>query len=209
MKEQADAMLGEYGILEALGEFGEVYIHGSYEMDLMVWPEIDIYVLIPGFQSRQVYSIMQKLHDRVPPQEVMIINQVDHERRYGPGGCVIVDYHILHRNTEWKLDLAVADKDAFNWVRNYNATLREKMSPTQHAIIKTIKQEAVNSPLYRRANWRFIHRPGFFYSGDIYHAVLEHGIADYDSFAAYLREKNGIDVKAGTEFRAEARGISA
>jgi hypothetical protein len=169
-------MLTECGIIDALKESGEPYIHGSYEMDLMTWPEIDIYLLIKDFQSRHLYNIIQRLHDCIPPKDVMIINQIDHERRYGPGGCIIVDYHFVYRNTEWKLDLAFADKDAYHWVHDYNASLLGRMNEQQHAIIKSIKQKAVHSPYYRRANWFFIQRGRFFYSGDIYRAVLDNGV---------------------------------
>lgn len=203
MKRLADAMLAEYGIIPALAQFGETYLHGGYEMDLMVWPEVDVYLLFTGFRSDQVYPVIQRLHECCPPSSVLVLNQVEHERRYGPGGCVIVDYRLVHAGLSWKLDLCMADKVSFAWVRDYNAALRQKMTPAQHAMIRNIKTVAVQSPHYRRANWEFIKRDRFFYSGDIYHAVLEHGVIDFDGFATHLERTRGfrldVESKAGTK----------
>ncbi|GEM_PF-5615342 len=197
IREEADRMLREYGILEALRVYGEPYLHGSYELDLMVWPELDIYLLVSGFQSRHVYKIIESMHDCVPPTDVLMTNKIDHASRFGPSGYVHIDYMLMHSDVEWKIDLGVVDKNKHQWpLREYNSGLLTRLTPELRSTIVDIKTKAVCSSLYRRSTWQLVERKGTFYSGDIITAVLDHGVADFDGFTKFLRSQRGIDFRS-------------
>jgi hypothetical protein len=74
MQQQADAILRECRIVETLGKYGDVHLHGSYKLGFMTWPEIDIWILSDDFQSSMAWDIIKDLATAVPPTHVHVIN---------------------------------------------------------------------------------------------------------------------------------------
>lgn len=108
MQNQADEILREQHAIEILGKYGDVHLHGSYKLDLMTWPEIDIWILSDDFQSSMAWDIIKDLANAVPPTHVHVINQFDHQLGRTPPDCISIDYRFLHEQVEWKLDICAS-----------------------------------------------------------------------------------------------------
>jgi len=78
-QQQADHMLRECRIVETLERYGDVFLHGSYQMGLMTWPEIDVWLLNDEFRSQQAWDIVGELAKTVSPTHIHVINQLDHD----------------------------------------------------------------------------------------------------------------------------------
>lgn len=193
MKEQANRMLLDCGIIETLSMYGEMYIHGSYEMDLMVWPELDIYLSIHNFQTIQIFKILDALHRCSPIKQILMFNQVDHQNCHGPKKAILIDLTIHHAGLDWKMDLAVGDTEHFGWVKNYNQRVKAKMTPALHQVLLEIKKQAVEHPMYKRQNWKLLTQHEYFYSHDLYEAVLLYGVKTYPEFLSHIKTNKLVD----------------
>ncbi len=48
LKAEANVLISDYGLGRVLSSFGDVWYRGSYEMNTMVWPDLDIHmVMVP------------------------------------------------------------------------------------------------------------------------------------------------------------------
>lgn len=195
MKKQANEMLAYYSIPSCLRKYGDLFVHGSYEMNVMVRPEIDYYLLSDRFTSNTVYACIKALNERVPAKTALVINQVDHEKSFNPVSGVLVEYKLMHKQREWTLDICFGEKDKFMpWIGKYNANLKKLFTPESHEDIMKIKTQATNSPLYKKSNFKLASASGSFSSNDIYIAVLDYKIRTYEQFVNYLSEKKGLDI---------------
>ena len=57
IKEKADRILRETGLLERLGEIGAPHVIGSYKMDMMAWNDLDIDVENANMSIEKLYGL--------------------------------------------------------------------------------------------------------------------------------------------------------
>lgn len=194
LEQTAGRLLNETKLLEKLRECGEPRVHGSLELRTMAWPEIDIYVGVPQPTMADVCALLAVVAKCVAVRDVHIINQVDFPKRYAAGGIMIVDVGIEWEKTEWKLDLALMPTAWMANAASFNARLLAEMTEEKRRRIVAIKQQAVASPWYRRKNWAYIERGNYFYSNDVYRAVLDGKANTYEEFRDLLKANRNIDL---------------
>ena len=61
IKKEADVFMKKFKLIEFLSDFGEVHIRGSYELDLMVDGDIDIYVVNKALTKDLAIEVLNKL----------------------------------------------------------------------------------------------------------------------------------------------------
>lgn len=61
IKNQADKLLNESCIIDFLSGYGDVHITGSYFLDLMFEPDIDIHIINKNFTKTKVIDVLNKL----------------------------------------------------------------------------------------------------------------------------------------------------
>jgi hypothetical protein len=52
IRQEADKLQHENKLLEILSQFGRPHISGSYELDLMTWRDLDIYLQSEGIDEK-------------------------------------------------------------------------------------------------------------------------------------------------------------
>lgn len=224
LKREADALLKEHQIVEALSRFGDTTIHGSYDLDLMVWPELDIVVFAEGLQSSLCWDLLKALHERSPATVAMVINHCDYRLDTVMPGSVLIDYRIWRQDIEWKLDIALAPMPktstagltkVSDWIvhhgdpRAYNAMVRSRMDANSHKLIYRIKTAFIHSNYYRRMRWVFTPPERYFGTHDIYSAVFDHGVSSPQEFVRYLASSRGIDLASDPALSAQGFVIDA
>ena len=185
-------LLEETKVMDRLRQVGEPKVHGSLELRTMAWPEMDIYVGVAKPTMADVCATLTQLATCVVMRDVHIINQVDFPKRYATGGIMIVDVGIEWEKVEWKLDVALMPAEWMANAMSFNARLLAEMTEDKRRRIVAIKQRAVESPWYRRKNWAYIERGNYFYSNDIYRAVLDGKVTTYEEFRVLLQTTRNI-----------------
>lgn len=194
LKQLADEMLNEFQLVERLRKFGEVRLHGAYEMDLMTWPEIDVWLLNSDVKSEMTWQMIGDLACVVPPTHVHVVNQLDHSLSMTPPDSITIDYRFIWRNVEWKLDICVGSYQRHIGGLAYLDQVKPQLMPEKREAILAIKQLATASPVYRKSRWKYVNGRSQFKSIDIYRAVLVDGVRTPREFADYLWRHARIEV---------------
>lgn len=104
LREEADSLLHDFGLLASLKRYGEVHPVGSYRMNMMVWRDLDVDLACDSISPEMMYSISAEINNRLNPYRF--------EGRYGVGenrsfyGC-----ETAVTGTCWNLDLWFLPKD--------------------------------------------------------------------------------------------------
>ena len=188
LRAEATAILGEGGLYDLLQTFGRVVVHGSYELDLMVWRDLDIY-LCPSpstatFQLSGFFELGARVAEVLPAHRMHFRNELAAPTDGLPKGL----YWGVHLREEpygpWKIDIWAIDAGELARLTEYQQSVARRLTPESRRVILEIKSLLFNHAEYRRG----------FGAREIYDAVLSSGVQDVAGFAAYLKEKTGLQI---------------
>ncbi len=172
LRQDANQLLNDSGVIKVLSKFGDVSFTGSYALNLMHDPDIDIRVINPDMTKAQVVAALQEVIDLNFFNGHMFYDWVNFSKPEFPEGYYLGlkdTYHDRH----WKLDIWFtkkedpAERDIVNFV-----TKKLTDNTRQHILSLKAKRTQVKSDIP---------------SHKIYDAVLRHGITDWKT----LNEKIG------------------
>ena len=177
LRNDADLMMQEIRLQSILQPYGPVISTGSYFLDVMVYPDIDLY--IPLISIEQLFQIGGQLacSDKV--------FQVKFEKSFLanlPGGLYL-NCHVEYGDWErpWKIDIWSLDEVTLKHQMEPMLSFKNKLTTEKKAQIirykMSILTEEKRTPLYS----------GYF----IYKAFLDEGLNDHEQVTAYLIA-NGI-----------------
>ena len=158
IKKEADTMLHEKGLLDLLRSFGTPHVSGSYALDLMTWRDLDIYLEVEELKENRFFSLGGQLASL-------------------PDGLYWGIYLGNERKGAWKIDIWAVHSAECKRLLDYCAAIQGKLDEQKATQILAIKSRCWQDPEYRRS----------YSSMDIYTAVLEEGIRDYEGFERYRR----------------------
>lgn len=179
LRTEADQLLAS-GLRTILDDYGEVHIIGSYALHLMVWRDLDIHVVQPAIDKKKFFELGGRIATLLSPHRMHYRDETIVASEGLPPGLYWGIYLGDERAGAWKIDIWATNANDFDPVRVYGERIREQLSDTTRPLILQIKSECWRHPKYRRE----------FASGDIYSAVLEHGVVDIDGFWSFLRDRN-------------------
>ncbi|MBO0812060.1 MAG: hypothetical protein J2P23_08425 [Microlunatus sp.] len=169
-------MIDDLGLHAILDPVGSVRPAGSFELGLMVWPDLDLEVITPDLPRPE--NVVGVLRDLVLVSGVRKINYADHRDAVGgelPRGIYLgPDPEFL--GVRWQVDVWFIDEDQAEERRRLTETIRDRMNDGTRRTIQQIKQIAAASDRYHRG----------VSSVDIYRAVLDEGVTSMDGFVTYL-----------------------
>ena len=179
LKQEADDLLQEIGLEELCREIGKPSPTGSYYLDLMIYPDIDLY--LPPAKPRQLFQVAAHLVENFPVVKVNFLNG-------GPGPLKNSLYikpviGLGNWGRPWKIDIWATDQDFIDEkcaeLRRYKAKLTPELRELILEYKFSILTKEGRTPMYS----------GIY----IYQAVLDHGIHRFSDITAYLRE-NSIEI---------------
>ena len=179
LRSEADRLLAS-GLQTILNDYGAVHVIGSYAFHLMVWRDLDIHIVQPELDNRKFFELGGRIADLLNPPRMHYRDETTEATQGLPRGLYWGVYLGDERKGAWKIDIWLTDSDGFEAVRAHGERLRERLSASNRPLILQIKSACWRHPQYRRE----------FASGDIYTAVLEHGVADIDGFWKFLKDRN-------------------
>ena len=176
LHKQADKILKDLNLMEVLKKYGNPKIVGSYALELMSWPDIDI-VVVTEPNYKQYLDLVTYLFKK---ENVYSLNLQDFRKSIFPDrpqGIYCGISYLVKPNIFWKIDVwFMADVKALDIVNE----VKSKLTDTNREIILKIKNEMREKTKYGKE-----------VSGiDVYQAVLDNGVKDLKGFRQYLKQQN-------------------
>ena len=178
LRSEADRLLAS-GLQTILNDYGAVHVIGSYALHLMVWRDLDIHIVQPELDKRKFFELGGKIAALLRPQRMHYRDETTAATQGLPRGLYWGVYLGNEREGAWKIDIWTTGEEGFEAVRTHGERIRERLSDSNRTLILQIKSACWRHPQYRRE----------FASGDIYTAVLEHGVVDIDGFWKFLKDR--------------------
>jgi hypothetical protein len=172
------------GLRSLLEGFGRPVPQGSYALDLMVWRDLDLY-LIPPHDTLDVdrfFALGGMLAQRLQPHRMHFR---DETRRQSPGLPAGMYWGVYLPDTTapgWKIDPWAITAQQCSRLVKYQAWVTERLTPESRKLILDLKTSVHRHPKYRRG----------FGAKEVYDAVLSSKVRTLDEFSNYLVETGGV-----------------
>ena len=174
VKKEADLLLKKSDLLRVLSKYGTVYIRGSYELNLMVDGDIDIYVVNNKLNKKLAIKALNELIERNDYRGYLFYDFVKRRRAGFPKGYYL-GAKTRFKNKKWKIDIwfmSAMDKKSdklMNFVK-INTDIKSKK------IILSIKKSCKDRQLDISSYL-------------VYLAVIENGVKTYNEFIKIMKKK--------------------
>jgi hypothetical protein len=180
LRQEADFILQAVRLYEILESYGRIVPTGSYYLDVMMYPDIDLY--IPKVSVEVLFAIGGQL-----AACEMVYQVVFEKSRMAqlPGGLYLkprIEYGAWGRPWKidiWSLESEMIDEkmvDMLRFKRKMTAEVREQILWYKYSILT----EAHRTPMHS----------GYY----IYRAFIDEGLTDFEEVTAYLVE-HGIQMR--------------
>ena len=181
LHQEASEILDKAGLLPMLRSFGTTRVIGSYALDIMTWPDIDISMKLPNDQNVDLFfEIATKIATKF---QITKMSYSNHFIRNFPGfdHGLYWGIQLRYAEREWKIDLwGYGDTDYQTHIAEFDALHRQLQQADRTAILR-IKHVICQHPDYRG---------NVYNSMAIYRAVLEDEVESVDEFKAWLEKKH-------------------
>ena len=166
IRENADRILYDYGLLNMLKPLGTPHVIGSYRMNMMAWNDLDIDIEMDLDKLYQLTgSILKIFHPSWYEAK---------EERTSEGKTVwFHGFETVVNGELWNVDLWFFDRETIQSAEQYCDDIARTASTAQKEQIVTIKQELIKRGLYSFEQ---------FHSMDVYRAVLDGNVQNIDEF---------------------------
>ena len=182
LKNEADKLLSNWKLIDFLNKYGETYVVGSVELDLMVWRDIDIEIIAENTPAKDgAIEIAKYLFNLEGMRKVSSIDYRDSDNTNKPKGLYVGAEYIDESKNSWKIDVWYLTKDSAN-SKSKTDEILSKLNEENRKKIVDIKSQIYNNPNYRKN----------VISVDIYEAVLEKGINNLEEFKKYIKDTKNI-----------------
>jgi hypothetical protein len=176
IKQEADKILFDKGLLGILGSFGTPHISGSYLLDLMTWRDLDIYLEVDSFSETDFFELGSKICTALEPVKMSFRNELIGKTKGLPAGLYWGIYLGNERAGAWKIDVWAVNASEYQRLNNFCTGIKQKLTHEAVTKILAIKSQCWKDPEYRRS----------YSSLDIYTAVLENDVSTIEAFRDYL-----------------------
>jgi hypothetical protein len=174
-KKEADLILKKSDLIKSLSNYGDVYIRGSYELDLMLDGDIDIYVINKKINKDLVIKVLNNLIKDEKFNGYFFYDFYKKTRKNFPKGYY-VGLKTMQNKKRWKVDIWFMermDRQSDNLINSVKEKMNEK---TRRQILKLkfyCKNNNINIPSHL-----------------IYLAVIEQGITTIKDLKSNLDKIN-------------------
>ena len=179
LRAEADVVLELVHLRDHCAPIGELAPTGSYFMDLMMYPDIDVY--LPPTTPEALLGVAVELSRYQCVQRMNYIRGEPGELADGLYLKPVVTYGNWER--PWKIDIWSLPMAVIEHKQAELADLKARMTPAQRGLILHFKRELLNAagrtPMYS----------GIF----IYKAVIDRGLATLAEVCRFLRD-SGVEV---------------
>jgi hypothetical protein len=172
LRAEADLVLAEVKLDQVLRPYGRIVPTGSYFLDLMMYPDIDLYISTVSID--QLFQIGARLASAEKVFQVIFEKSTTPDL---PGGLYLKpriahgDWGRPWKIDIWSLDDAVIDekmRDMYRWREELTEAMRAQILAYKYSVLTALNR----TPMYS----------GYF----IYKAFLDEGLSDFGDVTRYL-----------------------
>lgn len=173
LRQEADQVLALVRLHELCAPIGRLIPTGSYFMDLMMYPDVDIY--LPPTTPERLLGVAVELVKQVCVQRINFI-------RGGPGDLkdgLYLKPVVVHGNWErpWKIDIWSLPLSVVEKKQAELGDLKTRMTPGHRAVILDTKYRLLTNT----------GRTPMFSGIYIYKAVIDHGLKKLEDIVEFLK----------------------
>ncbi|MEO8174432.1 MAG: hypothetical protein ABI581_15160 [Sediminibacterium sp.] len=179
IKEEAETILTDYGVLDILKSHGVPHVSGSYDLNLMTWRDLDIYLAVEDISKENFFHMGLQMDAVLNPIKMSFRNELIGKTKGLPYGLYWGIYLGNERDGAWKIDIWAINKIECERLIALAKAIKEKLNSTNSLQILHIKSKCWQDPEYRRS----------YGSADIYKAVLENNIETIEEFFDYKNNR--------------------
>lgn len=179
IRQEADSILNEQGLLSILKSFGIPHVTGSYALNLMTWRDLDIYLESENISEEDFFKLGASINNRFSPVRMSYRNERINKSEGLPEGLYWGVYLGDERKGAWKVDIWAMDAKQCKERLKFCNDIEAKLTDESRQIILSIKSQCWQDAAYRK----------LYSSNDIYKAVLKEGIKDMEGFREYLKNR--------------------
>ncbi len=177
IREKAEKILRDSGLIEELAKYGEVHPIGSYRMDIMTWNDIDIDVRNDGMNPEKLYALTKYVLETFRPVWYEAKEEITDEGKtvWFHGWEAIIDGEL------WNFDIWFFDEETITKAEEFCDGISAKLAdaPEKKAVITQIKRDLIAAGKYSF---------GQFCSMDVDRAVLDLGMVSADEMIREYRK---------------------
>ena len=175
VREEADVVMWLVGLHDALAHCGQISLCGSYYLDVMVYPDIDLYV--PKVSVAQLFQAGGQL------AQSELVYEVVYQRSRVPAlpGGLYIKPRIRYGNwgRPWKIDIWSVDQALIDKNMAVLRRFREEMTPE-------IREQIIR---FKYAILTEKHRTPMFSGYWVYKAFIDEGLSEHKEVVRYLVEQ--------------------
>lgn len=179
LQKEGKQLLEKIGLLEFISRFAKPEIVGSMASGLMVWPDIDLELVVDRFNDEDYWETVKFMFYIKEIYHSIYIQDFRKSQNPNTPKGLYIGTKIENEGKEWKIDLWFI-LPHIKGLENMNEWIKGKLNDENRAIILNIKSELYKNIKYTKD----------FFSIDIYKAVINNGVQDLDGFRKYLKESN-------------------
>ena len=176
---EAGELMQTLQVKASLQPFGEITMTGSYFLDLMVYPDLDLYV------PKVAIPLIFRAAGQMANIGKVIRVSFENEQHPGMQGGFYLNFRVNIGNwgRPWKLDIWWLNKDIITQKMEIMHHFKERITPENREAILRYKHSLITKDL----------RTPMYSGYYIYKAFLDEGLRDPDDVTQYLLA-NGIDL---------------
>ena len=169
IKENADRILYEFGLLSKIEQIGKAHIVGSYQMDMMAWNDLDIDIENDTMSLEKLYELSVFTMNTFHPLWYEAKEEINDKGKK----VWFHGFETMITGELWNIDLWFFDKKTIEKAEIYCDSVKRNTSQAQKETIVSIKRELIKRGLYSFEQYKSI---------DVYKAVLENAVKNTDEF---------------------------
>jgi hypothetical protein len=185
LRNEADELLWGKGLHSLLEKYGCVHLTGSYVLKLMVWRDLDIYLVTEEIILSDFFHLGSQIAELLTPTKMHFRNERVARTEGLPEGLYWGIYLGNERAGAWKIDIWAVKLEQLTELDDFCKEIERRLTGTLRQKIMGIKAECWRKPGYRRR----------YSSRDIYEAVIEKGVDDLAGFNEYLKKEKGCGLE--------------
>lgn len=177
IKENADRILYEFGLLNELKKYGTPHIVGSYSINAMAWNDLDIDVTNENMSTSKLYQLTSAILDVFSPTWYEAKQEINEKGEkvwfHGFETGILGDL--------WNVDIWFFNEKAIQEAENFADKIKKELElddVKRNAIIQ-IKKDLIQRGMYSFEQYT---------SMDVYRAVLKDHITDIETFLQNSRQ---------------------
>jgi hypothetical protein len=179
LKTKGEQILYEEGLFQNLEKIGKVQIVGSYDLDLLIKPDIDITIGVEEYDLEKYFSVCKEIAEKLKPIRIKYLDQsVAQFDAFPFDAGYFLGINLNREDIKWSIDTWIFTNDIFKERVKYHNEIKEKLNEENRKIIMNIKEVIHNNPKYM--------------SVDIYSAVLFDNVKTEEEYYEWYENKYSV-----------------